>query len=161
MIITPLFIILFSAVFVLVWVFANTIDKRKWVSFLISLVTAPIVYFYVFYPFINIFFSYHHLKHFNSDAWKAKPALRYEMSTEVVSDSLFIGKSKDEVQQQLGKSEWYSWDDSLKANSPDMWNYNLGFKPGAFNMSQECLELVFKNGKVTRVSQYQMEKEFE
>jgi|SRR5690606_16143884 len=161
MIITPLFVIFFTIVFILVWLFANTIDKRKWVSLLISLVAAPIVYFYVFYPFINIFFSYHHLKHFNSEAWKEKPALRYEMSPKIVDDSLFIGKTKSEVQNLLGKSEWYSWDDSIKANSPDMWNYNLGFKPGAFNMTQECLELVFKNDKVERVSQYQMEKKFE
>jgi hypothetical protein len=41
------------------------------------------------------------------------------------------------------------------------WNYNLGFKPGAFNMTQECLEIVFENDKAMSVSQYQMEKKFE
>jgi hypothetical protein len=133
MIITPLFIVFIILVFVLTWLFANTIDKRKWVSLLISIIATPIVYFYVFYPFINIFFSYHHQKHFDSDAWKAKPALRYEMSTEVVNQNLFV----------------------------DKWNYNLGFKPGAFNMTQECLEIVFENDKAMSVSQYQMEKKFE
>ncbi|MGZ0016610.1 hypothetical protein [Yeosuana sp. AK3] len=161
MIITPVFIILISIVFILVWLFANTIDKRKWVSLLISIVLTPIVYFYVFYPFINIFVSYHHEKHFDTEAWTSKPALRYEMSNEIVSDSLFIGKNKEEIKTLLGKSEWFGWDDSIKANSPEKWNYNLGFKPGAFNMMQECIELEFKDNKVIQVKQYQLEKTFE
>jgi hypothetical protein len=161
MIITTPFVVFLILVFILTWIFANTIDKRKWVSLLISIVATPIVYFYVFYPFINIFFSYHHHKHFDSEAWKRKPALRYEMSTEVVNRNLLLGKTKEEVKQVLGNSEWYSWDDSVKAKSPEMWNYNLGFKPGAFNMTQECLELVFDDNKVKKISQYQMEKDFD
>ena len=161
MIITPLFVVFIILVFVLTWLFANTIDKRKWISLLISLIATPIVYFFVFYPFINIFISYHHQKHFDSEAWKAKPALRYEMSPQVVNQNLFLGKTKEEVKEILGKSEWYGWDDAIKANSPDKWNYNLGFKPGAFNMTQECLEIVFENDKAMNISQYQMEKKFE
>jgi hypothetical protein len=161
MILTPLFVFFFVLVFVLVWLFANTIDKRKWVSFLITLIAAPIFYFYVFYPFINIFFSYHHQKHFETEAWVEKPSLRYEMSDVIIDDHMFQGKTKKDVETVLGKSEWYGWDDAIKANSKDKWNYNLGFKPGAFNMSQECLELVFKNDTVASVYQYQMEKEFE
>lgn len=161
MIITPLFIVFFTVVFILVWIFARTIDKRKWVTFLITLVLTPIIYFYVFYPFINIFCSYHHQKYFDAEAWKEKPALRYEMSDEMIQDSLFIGKHKNEVQRMLGTSEWYGWDDSIKANSPNKWNYNLGFKPGALNMMQECMELVFKQDTVNRVAQYQLKKTFE
>ena len=161
MIITPTFIILLCIVFVLVWIFANTIDKRKWVTFLISLVLTPIVYFYVFYPFINIFSSYHHLKYFDAKDWKSKPALRYEMSGNMINDSLFIGKHKKDIQNTLGKSEWYGWDDALKANSPDKWNYNLGFKPGAFNRMQECMEFNFKQDTVNSVTQYQLEQTFE
>jgi hypothetical protein len=161
MIITPVFIILFVVVFILVWIFSNTIDKRKWITFLTSIVLTPIVYFYVFYPFINIFSSFHHQKYFDGEAWKEKPALRYEMSDEMIRDSLFFGKNKKEVEKMLGKSEWYGWDDSIKANSPEKWNYNLGFKPGAFNMMQECIELEFKNNIVNNVHQYQLEKTFE
>lgn len=161
MIITPLFIVFFTVVFILVFIFSRTIDKRKWVALLISLVLTPVIYFYVFYPFINIFCSYHHQKYFDDEAWKEKPALRYEMSDEMIRDSLFIGKHKNEVQNKLGTSEWYGWDDSLKANSPEKWNYNLGFKPGAFNMMQECMELVFKQDTVNSVTQYQLKKTFE
>ncbi len=161
MIITPLFIIFFCVVFVLVWIFASTIDKRKWVTFLISIVLTPIVYFYVFYPFINIFISYHHQKYFDGQAWAEKPSLRFEMSDEMIRDSLFFGKSKMDIQNALGTTEWYGWDVSLKANSPEKWNYNLGFKPGAFNTMQECMEFTFKNDTVKTVTQYQLKKTFE
>ncbi len=161
MIFTPTLIILLGIVFILVWLFTNTIDKRKWLSFLISLVLTPIVYFYVLYPLINIFSSYHHLKHFQASAWKNKPALRYEMSGDIINNKLFINNTKETVKSALGSPEWYGWDDSIKANSTNKWNYNLGFKPGAFNMNQECLELIFTNDKVSGMRQYQLKKAFE
>ncbi|XCF07570.1 hypothetical protein ABI125_06850 [Tamlana crocina] len=161
MIITGSFVILLAIVFILVWLFMNTVDHRKWLTFLVSLVLAPLVYFYVFYPLLNIFSSYHHQKHFNAKAWKESPALRYEMSREILNDSIFIGKNKTEVTQLLGESEWYGWDDALKANSSNKWNYNLGLKPGAFNNMQECIELQFENNNVESVRLYQLERTFE
>ena len=160
MIITPLFIIFLIIVFVLVWLFANTIDKRKWVSLLISLALTPIAYFFVFYPILNIFSGYHHEKYFDAEAWKKKPAFRYEMANHLKSE-LLIEKSKKEVELLLGESEWFGWNDSIKANSPELWNYNLGFKPGALNDMQECVEIEFKNNIVTTIKQYQLEKTFE
>ena len=161
MILTPALVIILIIIFILVWLFTNTIDKRKWLSFLISLALTPPVYFYVFYPLLNIFSSYHHEKHFDAEAWTEKPAYRYEMSNQITNKNLFLGKSKKEVKAILGTSEWYGWDDSIKANSPDKWNYNLGYKPGAFNMMQECLELEFKNNTVASIKQYQLETKFE
>lgn len=161
MIITPVFVILFSIVFIFIWLFSRTIDKRKWVVFLITIVLTPIIYFYVFYPFINIFSNYHHKKYFESSSWKEKPALRYEMSGHFIQESLFLNKNKTEIEKLLGKSEWFGWDDSIKANSPDKWNYNLGYKPGAFNMNKECLEITFKNNIAYNVKQYQLEQTFE
>lgn len=161
MILTPLFVVFLLLVFVLVWLFTNTIDKRKWVSLLISLVLTPVAYFYVFYPVVNIFSSYHHQKHFDAEAWKDKPALRYEMSKEIIDKNLFLSKSKEDVETLLGKSEWYGWDENIKTNSPKKWHYNLGFKPGAFNNMQECIELIFNNHTVESVKQYQLKKSFE
>lgn len=161
MIITPTFIVLILIVFVLVWLFLNTIDKRKWLTFIIGLIVTPVIYFFVFYPMLNIFSSYHHEKYFNAEAWKENPELRFEMVTNMISDSLFLGKQKQEITESLGKAEWYGWDDSLKANSQDKWNYNLGFKPGAFNTMQECIELNFKNNSVQSIRTYQLEKTFE
>ena len=161
MILTPIFIILISAVFVLVWLFVRTIDKRKWLTLLVSLALTPIAYFYVLYPMINIFSSYHHEKHFNVEAWEEKPELRFEMLQAIVNDSIFIGKQKNEVEPLLGKAEWYGYNDSIKSNSPEQWNYNLGFKPGALNNMQECIELKFKNNAVISLRTYQLKKTFE
>ena len=161
MIVTPLFVIFLIIVFIAVWLFVNTIDKRKWLTFLVSLALTPIVYFYLFYPMINIFCSYHHEKHFDAEAWEAKPQLRYEMANQILNDSLLIGKQKSDIETLLGKPEWFSWDEKLKVNSSEKWNYNLGFKPGAFNNMQECLELQFTNNTVQSVKPYQLEKDFE
>lgn len=157
MILTPLFIVFFLLVFIILWQFVKTIDDRKWVNILINIVLTPFIYFYLFYPILNIFSSYHHEKKFDEIAWKQKPSFRFEMSNQIIDNQLFKGKTKKEVQKMLGTSEWFGWDDSIKANSPEIWNYNLGFKPGAFNTQQECLELVFKDNIVVNSKQYQME----
>ncbi|WP_396601481.1 hypothetical protein [Algibacter sp. R77976] len=161
MIVTPLFVIFLVVVFILVWLFVNTIDKRKWLTFIVSLAITPVVYFYMFYPMLNIFSSYHHEKYFDAVAWEDKPQLRYEMANKILIDSLLIGKNKKEVESLLGKPEWFGWDETLKANSQKKWNYNLGFKPGAFNNMQECLELQFNNNTVESIKPYQLEKKFE
>lgn len=156
MIFTPLLVVFLIVVFVLVWLFVKTIDERKWLTLIVSIILTPIVYYYVFYPLLNIFSSYHHQKHFDAAAWKEAPSLRYEMGNEIIDLQIFKGKTKAEVQKVLGTSEWYGWDDSIKANSLDIWNYNLGFKPGAFNIDQECLELIFNNNIVVKSKQYQL-----
>lgn len=161
MILKPLFIILVLLVFGLAWLFANTIDKRKWVSFLISLILTPFFYFYVLYPILNIFSSFHHEKYFDSEVWKDKPAYRYEMVGNLLQDSLLIKKSKAEITTLLGESEWYGWNAALKTNTKEQWNYNMGLKPGAFNNMQECLEITFKNNSVSNIREYQIEQTFE
>jgi len=158
MILTIPLILFFLLVFFLLWKFVKTIDERKWLTFIVSVLFTPLLYFYLFYPLLNIFSSYHHQKHFDTIAWKEVPELRFEMSNQIVDTQLFKDKTKSEVQSALGTSEWFGWDAHLKENSPEKWNYNLGFKPGAFNTQQECLELVFKNGIVVKSTQYQMEK---
>ncbi|SHI56755.1 hypothetical protein [Algibacter luteus] len=161
MIVTPLFVVFLIIVFVGVWLFLNTIDKRKWLTFLVSLILSPIVYFYMFYPMLNIISSYHHQKYFDAEAWEEKPALRYEMANQMLKDSLLIGKNKDDIETLLGEPEWLGWDENIKAISPEKWNYNMGFVPGAFNNMQECIELQFENNNVTSVRPYQLEKTFE
>ncbi|GAA4883508.1 hypothetical protein GCM10023311_02090 [Flaviramulus aquimarinus] len=161
MIVTPLFVVFLVIIFIAVWLFINTVDKRKWLTFLISLILTPVVYFYLFYPMLNIFSSYHHEKHFDTEAWKNKPELRYEMRHEMLTDSLLIGKTKNEIETLLGKSEWFSWDDTIKGNSTEKWNYNMGFVPGAFNDMQECIELKFQNNSVESITPYQLKKTFE
>ena len=89
MIITTSLIILLCIVFVLVFLFVKTIDRRKWLTCLVSLVLTPIVYFFMAYPMINIFSNYHHQKYFSSELWKEKPALRYELSDDMISSEFY------------------------------------------------------------------------
>lgn len=161
MIITPALVVLLLLTFVLVFLFVKTIDKRKWLTFLLSLVLTPIIYFYVLYPLINIFSSYHHQKYFNSEAWNESPELRYEMSDNIIASDTLIGATKNDIMQLLGTYEWLSWNDSIKDNDTNKWNYGLGLKPGALNEQKECIELIFKNDKVIKINTYQEQITFD
>ncbi|WP_299129252.1 hypothetical protein [uncultured Winogradskyella sp.] len=155
MIITPLLVVFIIVVFVLLFLFLNTVDKRKWLTALISLVLTPFVYFFMFYPFINIISNYHHQKYFDAEAWIKKPALRYEMIDHVIESDTLIGFSKDEITNVLGQHEWLSWDDAKKDHNPNKWNYGLGIEPGAFNNQKDCIEITFKDNKVELLRHYQ------
>jgi len=161
MIITPLLVVFMLIVFTLLFLFLNTVDKRKWLTFIISLVLTPFVYFYVFYPFVNIFSNHHHQKYFNSQAWVEKPALRYEMIDNIMESDTLIGLSKSKVKGLLGKYEWLSWDDSKKMHDENKWNYGMGILPGAFNDQKEALLLLFKDDKLISLETYQEEITFE
>ena len=161
MIITVKLIIFLVIIFVLVFLFVNTIDKRKWLTILVSLVLTPLVYFYVAYPLINIFSSYHHEKYFNAESWQEKPALRYEMMDDMVDSKSLIGKSKSEIETLLGSPEWLSWNDALKTHDNNKWNYALGLKPGAFNEQKECIELVFEHDTLQHINTYKEPLKFD
>lgn len=161
MIITPFLVIFMIVVFVLLFMFLNTVDKRKWLTGIISLILTPFVYFYMFYPFVNIVSNYHHQKYFDSEAWIEKPALRYEMIDNTIASDTLIGLSKTEIEKQLGNYEWLSWDDKKESHDNNKWNYALGIEPGAFNGEKECVELIFTNDKVSEVRHYQEEITYE
>ena len=154
MIITPFLVIAFIIVFVLLFLFFNTVDKRKWLTGLISLVLTPLAYFYLVYPFINIISSYHHQKYFNSEAWLENPALRYELIDNTIESDTLIGLTKSDIEDQLGPYEWLTWDDSKKIHDDNRWNYGLGIEPGAFNDEKDNVEVVFKADTVYMLRTY-------
>lgn len=161
MVITPLVVIFNLTIFVLVFLFVKTIDNRKWLSVLVSLVLTPLVYFYVFYPILNIFSSYHHQKYFNSEVWIEKPGLRFEMTENILKSDTLIGKTKPEIEKLLGTYEWLSWNDTIKNHDENLWNYALGLKPGALNNKKECMTIVFKDDKVSDIETYNEEITFD
>jgi hypothetical protein len=161
MIITPIIVIFFVSIFVLVFLFVKTIEKRKWLAILVSLVLTPIVYFYIFYPILNIFSSYHNEKYFNSEVWIEEPSSRYEMTNNILESDTLNGKTKPEIQQLLGTYEWLSWNDSIKNHDENLWNYALGMKPGAMNTKKECMTIIFKEGKVANIETYNEEITFD
>lgn len=161
MVVTPLVVIFNLIIFVLVFLFVKTIDKRKWLSVLVSLVMTPLVYFYVFYPILNIFSSYHHQKYFNSEVWIEKPSLRFEMTENILKSDTLMGKTKPEIEKLLGTYEWLTWNDTIKNHDENLWNYALGLKPGALNNKKECMTIVFKDGKVSDIETYNEEITFD
>nr|WP_321222616.1 hypothetical protein [uncultured Psychroserpens sp.] len=161
MIITISLAILMVITFVLVFLFVKTIDKRIWLTVLVSLALTPLVYFYAVYPMINIFSNYHHEKYFSADIWQDKPALRYELSNDMITSEILIGKTKTAIENLLGTYEWLSWDDTKKDHNPNKWNYGLGLEPGAFNTEKECLEITFRNNKVVDLRLYKEEQELD
>jgi len=154
MIISIPLVILMCITFVLVFLFVKTIDRRKWLTFLVSVVITPFIYFFAVYPMLNIFSDYHHQKYFSSELWQEKPALRYELSDDMLSSELLIDKTKSDIKTLLGTYEWLSWNDIKKENDPNKWNYSLGIEPGAFNTKKECIEISFENDKVTEVKPF-------
>lgn len=161
MIITPFLVIFMIVVFILLFLFLNTVDHRKWLTGLIAVVLTPFVYFYMFYPFVNIISSYHHQKYFDSEAWIEKPALRYEMIDQTIASDTLIGMSKETVKSLLGTHEWLSWDDFKEAHVDDKWNYGLGIEPGAFNDKKESVEITFVKNQVISIKHYQEEITYE
>jgi len=161
MIITPLLVVFLLIVFILLFLFLNTVDKRKWLSALISLVLTPIVFFFMFYPFLNIISSYHHQKYFDNEAWIENPDLRYEMIDNTIESDTLIGASKEKITTLLGKAEWLTWDDATKAHNTNKWNYGLGIEPGAFTDKKECVEITFQNNKVIALKAYQEDITYE
>jgi hypothetical protein len=154
MIITPLLVIFNIFLFVVLYFFLKTIDKRKWLNIIIALCLTPIVYFYVFYPLLNIFSSYHHQKYFNSELWVKEPSLRFEMTDNIIKSNTLIGKTKLDIQALLGNYEWLRWNDSLKNHDDNYWNYSLGQEPGAFNTMKECMTIIFKDDKVAAIETF-------
>lgn len=155
MILSVTLIVFLLIVFILVFLFVNTIDKRKWLTFIISIIATPFIYFYGFYPMVNIFSSYHHEKYFDSSSWKSSPSLRYEMSDDLVASKELIGRSKADVRMLLGTYEWLSWNDTIHDKDPNYWNYGLGIEPGAMNDMKDNILIVFKNNRVADVELYQ------
>ena len=151
MVFTPGFIILNVIVFILTFLFLKTIDKRLWLTIIISLVLTPVIYFYVAYPIINIFTDYHHEKTFDSEAWIEKPALRYEMIDHTKMAGTLVGKNKDEAEKLLGKAEWLSWDFDNNTYNQNAWNYNLGKLPGAFTSTAKQVEIIFENDTISNL----------
>ena len=156
MIISVTLVVFLLIVFVLVFLFVNTIDKRKWLTFIISVIITPFVYFYGFYPMVNVFSNYHHEKYFDSDNWKDDATLRYEMSDDLLKSKRLMGKTKEQVIALLGKNDWLSWNDAIKGKDENIWNYSLGIEPGAFNTNKEVMLVTFDNNKVISLETYQM-----
>lgn len=161
MIITPILVVFLVIVFTLTFLFVNTIDKRKWITIPLSLILTPFLYFYAFYPMINIFSSYHHQKYFDSELFMENPSFRYEMYDNIEASDTLLGKSKDNVIEMLGDYEWLTWDYEKDDFNENSWNYGMGIWPGAFNTQSEVLKIIFKDDKVIKVKSFKQDIKYD
>lgn len=129
------------------WLFKKFIiaqTKRKIITWLVTLLSAPIIY--IIAVVILVFsWNYSPNHNFNKTEWRDHKDERYEYVDDIISSKMLIGKSKEDVTQLLGDSE-------NEQNSDD-WFYDLGFTPGSID--PDSMEIKFKNGKVNEVTRHE------
>jgi hypothetical protein len=130
------------------WTFKKFIIKklkRRVITWLVTMVSAPVIYFLII--IIWIFAGSYYPDHdFNTSDWLTHKDKRYEYSKDLIKSKILIGKTKNEVRRQLGN-------DVNKVDN-NIWYYDLGNEPGMFNPDQSVLEIDFKDNKVTNVFEH-------
>lgn len=128
------------------WLFKKTVKnlkKRKIALWTSTIIGTPIIYVSLML-FIVAVASYYPKHDFSVEKWKNDPHLRYELTGDLISSRLLIGKSKNEIEKLLGKPI------SVESNN---WLYEIGFVPAMFSIDPDILEISFKNGRVIQVKQ--------
>lgn len=116
-------------------------------SCLAALVTACVFYTALVLAFFAAL-SYYPKDEFSKDRWNAEKEKRYELSGDIIESKILIGKSKEEVEQLLGR------DETIDEES-DYWAYDLGFVPSLGGIDPDVLDIYFQNGKVIKVGQHE------
>lgn len=127
------------------WLFKKMIrsDKlRKLTAWLVTFAMMPVIYRAIVVPWY-LGLSFFPSQNFTPEKWHSAAEKRYEMSEDIIDRDILIGKTKQEVQVLLGKSE-----NSFENNE---WEYILGARPGLFVIYPDVLNITFKSGKVVKV----------
>lgn len=118
--------------------------KRIVLLWVLSILTTPVFFLAVISFIIMICIS--HPRHaFTKKKWATEKEERYQLVDDMITSQLLIGKSKQEVIQLL----------ELEHNSveSECWHYNIGRKPGVFNLAYE-LEIDFLRDRAQTVSNH-------
>lgn len=129
------------------WIFKRAIPsnkkKRVLVTWISTVLSAPILYV-LFIAIWAITAFYYPSRDFDKQKWSYDVDTRYEFSESIVDSELLIGKSKNEVQEILGKPD--GWVEE------SFWEYVLGYKPGIMgSIDPTLLIITFENDKVIKV----------
>lgn len=90
---------------------------------------------------------YHFEEQFDTQVWKYNLQQRHKMLDYIIEEKLFIGKSKQEVLEQLGHP------DSISVSGQEFLIYSLGSPPSFFASEQKKMIVRFSNNKVIKVAQ--------
>ncbi|MEE1943838.1 hypothetical protein VRU48_01885 [Pedobacter sp. KR3-3] len=107
---------------------------------LLTLASTPIIYLALAMLFLFGITSYPN-RDFDKEKWKNEPDTRYELTKDLISSQILIGKTKTQVKQLLGHENGNEDDE-------DLWYYDIGFISSTGNVDPDILELQFKNGRV-------------
>ncbi|SFC61375.1 hypothetical protein SAMN04487891_11528 [Flagellimonas taeanensis] len=118
--------------------------NRRQIAIISALLLSPFVY--VSLIIIWVFSaSYYTSNDFDKTEWDSNVEERYRMAEDIIDNKMLIGKTRSDVIQILGSK--YS------NNNEDYLSYELGIKPGLFNIDPDYLYIKFKNEIVLSVNQ--------
>lgn len=130
------------------WLFKKFIAtklKRRIITWLVTIVSTPIIYGTIALLII-LSIEYYPKRDFDKKQWLTDKDKRYELSEDMIDSKMLIGKTKSEIKSLLG-------DEGNKVGDNE-WYYNLGFRPELTGIDPDNLEIDFKNGKVVSVEQH-------
>jgi len=97
-----------------------------------------ILFFFVAFA-TGTYFTWLFEEQFDQDEWHSSPSRRYKMVDDIIDDKLFIGKSKSEIIEVLGRPV-----DPMQSEK-DILNYKIGTPPSFSEHKREELIFVFEN----------------
>lgn len=124
------------------WIFKKFIQtklKRRIITWLVTIVSAPFIYATIIFLWI-LSVEYYPKNHFDKQKWINDKDERYELSDDIINSKMLIGKTKFEIKALLG--------DEGNKTGDNEWYYDLGFRPELTGIDPDNLEIDFKNGKV-------------
>ncbi|WP_108425414.1 hypothetical protein [Flagellimonas amoyensis] len=114
----------------------------------IAIVSALLLSPFVYVALIIIWVfsaSYYTSNDFDKIEWDSNVEERYRMAEDIIDSKMLIGKTKSDVIQILGSEYSISNENHL--------SYELGIKPGLFNIDPDYLDIKFENEVVLSVNQ--------
>jgi hypothetical protein len=128
------------------WVFRKTESraKRKILSLILTVVTAPVFYGLMILAWV-LLSSYYPSRNFDRKAWLTDSDRRYEYTHDLINRKLLIGKTRAQVEQLLGANGDTSQSELY---------YYIGFRPELTGIDPSSLIIDFNNGKVDTVIEH-------
>lgn len=119
---------------------------RKVATWAATIIATPLIY--VGLILLCIFsISYYPNRDFNKQKWFDNQDKRYELSKDIITSKMLIGKTKLQVRQILG-------DEGENKESFNVWTFGLGVRPKLFNIDDSYLQVEFDSNKVVNVQQH-------
>jgi hypothetical protein len=123
------------------WVYRRRTStvKRRTMTWLGTIITAPILYVVLIMTWIMIS-EYYPNRDFDKMMWQTNKDERYEYTHDLIKSKILLGKTRDQVLNLLG--------DDADTSQIDELGYDIGFRPELTGIDPSYLIIDFKNGKV-------------